>query len=104
MRHGGQILVDALRANGVGRVFSVPGESFLAVLDGLYTSGIRNVVCRHEGAAAMMAAIASSSAATKRIWLRRPASSPRRLAKVTAATAAPAQMAGGGPEGQTALA
>ena len=55
MRHGGQILVDALRANGVGRVFSVPGESFLAVLDGLYASGIQNVVCRHEGGAAMMA-------------------------------------------------
>lgn len=55
MRHGGQILVDALRLNGVTRVFSVPGESYLAVLDGLHASGIQNVVCRHEGAAAMMA-------------------------------------------------
>ncbi|MFD2439125.1 thiamine pyrophosphate-binding protein [Paracoccus kondratievae] len=55
MRHGGQILVDALKANGVGRVFSVPGESFLAVLDGLHASGIQNIVCRHEGGAAMMA-------------------------------------------------
>ncbi|WP_347268772.1 thiamine pyrophosphate-binding protein [Paracoccus sp. (in: a-proteobacteria)] len=55
MRHGGQILVDALKGNGTSRVFSVPGESFLAVLDGLYASGIQNVVCRHEGAAAMMA-------------------------------------------------
>lgn len=55
MRHGGQILVDALKANGVERVFSVPGESFLAALDGLYASGIQNVVCRHEGGAAMMA-------------------------------------------------
>ncbi len=55
MRHGGQILVDALKANGVARVFSVPGESFLAALDGLHGSGIRNIVCRHEGAAAMMA-------------------------------------------------
>ncbi|WP_323009097.1 thiamine pyrophosphate-binding protein [Paracoccus sp. (in: a-proteobacteria)] len=55
MRHGGQILVDALKTNGVGRVFSVPGESFLAVLDGLYASGIQNVVCRQEGGAAMMA-------------------------------------------------
>ncbi len=55
MRHGGQILVDALKANGVGRVFSVPGESFLAALDGLYASGIQNVTCRHEGGAAMMA-------------------------------------------------
>lgn len=55
MRHGGQILVQALRAHGVTRVFSVPGESFLAALDGLVDSGIRNIVCRHEGGAAMMA-------------------------------------------------
>ena len=55
MRHGGKILTDHLVAQGVERVFSVPGESFLAALDGLYDSGIQNVVCRHEGAAAMMA-------------------------------------------------
>ncbi len=55
MRHGGRILVDQLVRHGVRRVFSVPGESFLAVLDGLYDSGIENVVCRHEGGAAMMA-------------------------------------------------
>lgn len=55
MRHGGNILVDQLKLHGVSRVFSVPGESFLAALDGLYDSGIENIVCRHEGAAAMMA-------------------------------------------------
>jgi acetolactate synthase-1/2/3 large subunit len=55
MRHGGQILVDQLVAQGVTRVFSVPGESFLAALDGLRDSGISNVVCRQEGGAAMMA-------------------------------------------------
>lgn len=55
MRHGGQILVQALRANGVKRVFSVPGESFLAALDGLHDSGIANIVCRHEGGAALLA-------------------------------------------------
>ncbi|WP_309663972.1 thiamine pyrophosphate-binding protein [Tabrizicola sp.] len=55
MRHGGQILADHLAAYGVERVFSVPGESFLAALDGLYERGIPNIVCRHEGAAAMMA-------------------------------------------------
>lgn len=55
MRHGGQILVDQLRLHGVRRVFSVPGESFLAALDGLHGSGIANIVCRHEGGAAMMA-------------------------------------------------
>lgn len=55
MRHGGKILADQLALQGVRRVFSVPGESFLAALDGLYESGIENIVCRHEGGAAMMA-------------------------------------------------
>ncbi|MBF9032950.1 thiamine pyrophosphate-binding protein [Rhodobacterales bacterium HKCCE2091] len=55
MRHGGQILVDQLKTQGVERVFSVPGESFLAALDGLHGSGIENIVCRQEGGAAMMA-------------------------------------------------
>ena len=55
MRHGGKILSDQLEAHDVTRVFSVPGESFLAALDGLHDSGIQNVVCRQEGGAAMMA-------------------------------------------------
>lgn len=54
-RHGGQILVDQLVRLGVRRVFSVPGESFLAALDGLYDAGIANIVCRQEGGVAMMA-------------------------------------------------
>ncbi|HCP82073.1 MAG TPA: thiamine pyrophosphate-binding protein [Octadecabacter sp.] len=54
-RHGGQILVDQLVKFGVRRVFSVPGESFLAALDGLYDAGIDNIVCRQEGGVAMMA-------------------------------------------------
>ena len=54
-RHGGKILVDQLVALGVRRVFSVPGESFLAALDGLYDAGIDNIVCRQEGGVAMMA-------------------------------------------------
>ncbi len=52
---GGQLIVDCLEANGVDRIFSVPGESYLAVLDALYDSKIRNFVCRQEGGAAMMA-------------------------------------------------
>ena len=37
-------------------VFGVPGESYLAVLDGLHdTNSVRTVMCRHEGGAAMMA-------------------------------------------------
>ncbi|WP_048648104.1 thiamine pyrophosphate-binding protein [Nitratireductor soli] len=55
MKTGGQLIVDCLEANGVERVFSVPGESYLAVLDALHDSNIRNIVCRQEGGAAMMA-------------------------------------------------
>jgi len=55
MKSGGELLVACLKAQGVERVFSVPGESYLAVLDGLYESGIENVVARQEGGAAMMA-------------------------------------------------
>jgi acetolactate synthase-1/2/3 large subunit len=55
MKTGGQLIVEALEANGVDRVYCVPGESYLAVLDALYDSPIRTVVCRQEGGAAMMA-------------------------------------------------
>ncbi len=56
MRHGGQILIDQLALNGIDRVFCVPGESYLAALDGLYQSNsIETIICRQEGGAAMMA-------------------------------------------------
>ncbi len=55
MRPGGKVLIDQLEAEGVERVFLVPGESFLAVLDALHGSRIETIVCRHEGGAAMMA-------------------------------------------------
>jgi len=55
-RNGGQILVEALRRNAVDTVYSVPGESFLPVLDALYdVPEIRCIVTRHEGAASNMA-------------------------------------------------
>jgi acetolactate synthase-1/2/3 large subunit len=54
---GARLVVDALLTHGVERVFCVPGESFLAVLDSLHdeTERIETVVCRHEAAAANMA-------------------------------------------------
>ena len=55
MRHGGQILIDQLKIQGVKRVFCIPGESYLPALDGLYESGIETVVGRQEGGVAMMA-------------------------------------------------
>ena len=54
-RTGGQILVDQLKIQGCDRIFTVPGESFLAVLDALHdTPEIDVVVCRHEGGVAYM--------------------------------------------------
>jgi len=55
MKTGGQLIVEALEANGVDRLYCVPGESYLAVLDALHDSKIRTIVCRQEGGAAMMA-------------------------------------------------
>ncbi|TKC89191.1 thiamine pyrophosphate-binding protein [Trinickia terrae] len=54
---GARLIVDALLTNSVDRVFCVPGESFLAVLDSLHdeTERIQTIVCRHEAAAANMA-------------------------------------------------
>ncbi|MDB5819567.1 MAG: thiamine pyrophosphate-binding protein, partial [Rhizobacter sp.] len=56
-RLGGHALVEALIAQGVDTVFGVPGESFLAVLDGIHEmrERIRFVACRQEGGAAFMA-------------------------------------------------
>jgi acetolactate synthase-1/2/3 large subunit len=55
MRHGGKIVVDQLELNGARCAFTVPGESFLAALDGLHDAGIKTIVCRQEGGASMMA-------------------------------------------------
>ena len=55
IRTVGRYIADALRAVGVRYAFTVPGESFLGLLDGLDGAGIRIVAARHEGAAAFMA-------------------------------------------------
>ena len=55
-RTGGRILVDQLVLQGCDRVFTVPGESFLAVLDALHdVPEVQTVVCRQEGGVAFMA-------------------------------------------------
>lgn len=54
---GAQLLVDVLLAQGVERVFCVPGESYLSVLDALHDAKntVETIVCRHEAGAANMA-------------------------------------------------
>lgn len=48
-------LVECLEAHGFDRMFCVPGESYLALIDALIGSRIETVVCRHEGGAGLMA-------------------------------------------------
>ncbi len=53
---GGQLITNVLVKQGVDRIFGVPGESFLAVLDALVdTPEIEFVATKHEGAASIMA-------------------------------------------------
>jgi acetolactate synthase-1/2/3 large subunit len=55
-RSAAELLVACLAEQECDRVFTVPGESFLPVLDALHGhSGIEMVTCRQEGGAAFMA-------------------------------------------------
>lgn len=57
MTTAAQVLVAALAEQDCDRIFTVPGESFLPVLDALHdANGIDLVTCRQEGGAAFMAA------------------------------------------------
>jgi acetolactate synthase-1/2/3 large subunit len=59
-RTAGRLIADALAAAGVRVAYTVPGESFLPLLDGLVGAGIRVVATRHEGSAAFMAAASAA--------------------------------------------
>ena len=53
---GSDLLVAALENEGVDRIFGVPGEENLAVIESLRRSSIELVVTRHEQPAAFLAA------------------------------------------------
>jgi acetolactate synthase I/II/III large subunit len=56
-RSGGRLIADALASLGIDYAFAVPGESYLAVLDGLYDvrQKVKLVTCRFEAGAVNMA-------------------------------------------------
>src|SRR4051812_3889374 len=56
MPKGSDLLVRALENEGVDRIFGVPGEENLDVVESLRTSSIELIVTRHEQPAAFMAA------------------------------------------------
>ena len=55
----GRAIADALAAAGARFAFTVPGESFLGLIDGLVAAGVRVVPARHEGGASFMAEAAA---------------------------------------------
>ena len=55
MKEAGSLLVEILENQKVERVFCVPGESYLSVMNGLQDTSIDTVLCKHEGAASIMA-------------------------------------------------
>ncbi|MEH0059846.1 thiamine pyrophosphate-binding protein [Auritidibacter ignavus] len=54
-RSAGHLMVEQLVRESVEPVYSVSGESFLDILDGLYDAPITNVVARHAGGSGFMA-------------------------------------------------
>ncbi len=48
--------MECLRAEGVDRVFGIPGEENLDIMDDIHSAGLEFVLTRHEQAAAFMAA------------------------------------------------
>jgi len=55
-RNAARLMVECLEAEGVTRIFGVPGEENLDLLEALRASSIEPVITRHEQAAGFMAA------------------------------------------------
>jgi acetolactate synthase-1/2/3 large subunit len=54
--HGGECIVDVMKKEGVTKVFGVPGESYLNVMDAMYEEDqIDFISARQEGGASFMA-------------------------------------------------
>ncbi|MDC9614565.1 acetolactate synthase 2 catalytic subunit [Xenorhabdus khoisanae] len=62
--NGAQSVIEALRTQGVEKVFGYPGGAIMPVYDALYDGGIEHVLCRHEQGA-VMAAIGYARASGK---------------------------------------
>lgn len=52
---GAQIVIEALKHEGVDVIFGIPGGAIIDVYDALYDSGIRHILAHHEQGAAHMA-------------------------------------------------
>jgi acetolactate synthase-1/2/3 large subunit len=64
-----EVIATALAHAGARLAFTVPGESFLPLLDALHAAGIRVVTARHEGGASFMAEAAAQLSGRPQIVL-----------------------------------
>ncbi|BET98506.1 acetolactate synthase 2 catalytic subunit [Xenorhabdus taiwanensis] len=62
--NGAQSVVEALRKQGIEKVFGYPGGAIMPVYDALYDGGVEHILCRHEQGA-VMAAIGYARASGK---------------------------------------
>ncbi len=62
--NGAQLVVAALKKQGIETVFGYPGGAIMPIYDALYDGGVEHILCRHEQGAAM-AAIGMSRATQK---------------------------------------
>ncbi|MBD1570932.1 MULTISPECIES: acetolactate synthase 2 catalytic subunit [Aliivibrio] len=53
--NGSQLVVKALRDEGIKTVFGYPGGAIMPIYDALYDGGVEHILCRHEQGAAMAA-------------------------------------------------
>ncbi|WP_375321450.1 acetolactate synthase 2 catalytic subunit [Aliivibrio logei] len=53
--NGSQLVVKALRDEGITTVFGYPGGAIMPIYDALYDGGVEHILCRHEQGAAMAA-------------------------------------------------
>ncbi|GAD90953.1 MULTISPECIES: acetolactate synthase 2 catalytic subunit [Vibrio] len=52
---GAQLVVEALRQQGIKTIFGYPGGAIMPIYDALYDGGVEHILCRHEQGAAMAA-------------------------------------------------
>ena len=52
---GAELVVSALKQQGIETVFGYPGGAIMPIYDALYDGGVEHILCRHEQGAAMAA-------------------------------------------------
>ncbi len=53
--NGAQLVVAALKQQGINTIFGYPGGAIMPIYDALYDGGVEHILCRHEQGAAMAA-------------------------------------------------